>query len=605
MCIPLHISCVESRQNRAQFEWIATVTDSLKHAIGGLLSAECSSVVIFVALAVPLLSLFHSHPLTAAANGSQETAKLRPIRACGVLNAPNFTYVLQNDVRASGTCFSIQANDITLDLKKHTVTYGVSDNNRPVFGILAADCWDTSVGGNPCGGTHRHLVVMNGNIVQGSAAAPFSHAMKIGQAKDITGVTIHDLNITIAAQDSFGIYTEYLPGGSDIYDNTIHNNVKVISNRYQFRGASIKLEGESDAKLPDLIHNNVIIGGAQLGIRDDNSAGTRIYANDISQDATYANGFCIDAAGNAMQVYRNHCHPIHGRGIHANHNGVRIFDNVIETVDSNQIQEYKGCELHGTYGIQVESDEFNPRDVLVYGNQVTVHAAQCPAVAMRLNELKGSDIEVFGNTFIAVQDRVGNAYSTATADGFCAGDLQGSHLRFYSNIIRADSAIFSVDWDSGGQITLNDDTFQAGRMGNATLVADFETGVAPSQDNYFLDDKYEGLLPGSVKFGPYAGDSWYEVLNSIQLDVIGKNGSPPLNLSGVAIEPSQKTSSSGITNESGKLTFTLATLRVENNKPQLRYPNYQVTLSAQACHSDAFVVSAERKQMLTRQLSCQ
>lgn len=559
-------------------------------------------IPVVAAIAFSLLTTLKANRTADSAN-SPQTRAVVPIRACGVLNRPNTTYVLQNDVRADGTCFAIEADNITLDLHKHTVTYGVSVRSRPVFGVLAADCWYKEIAGNPCGGTHRNLVVMNGNIVQGPAAAPFSHAVRLGQASDIGGVKLEELNITVSAEDSFAIYGEYLPGGSDISNNVIHNNVTTISNRMQFRGASIKLDGESNAKISDLIHNNVILGGAQLGIRDDNQAGTRIYENDISQNATYANGFCIDAAGNNMQVYRNHCHPIHGRGIHANHSGVGIFDNQIETVDSNQIKEYSGCELLGTFGIQVESDNYNPTDIRIYGNHVIAHAAQCPAQALRLSDLHGAQVSVYDNTFIAVQDQLAGGYSTQDADAFATGEVQGNGLRIYNNIFQADSSIFYVDWDTAGQITISNNRFQAGRLGQGTLLADLEGG-APARDNYFLDNTYEGFSPASAKFGSYAGDSWYEVLSSIHVDVAGKDGLPPHELTGVAITQPEKDRSQGVTAGPGKMTFYLPSLRIENNKPPFNYPAYHITLTAQSCNADAFLASAGREQTLGRRLTC-
>lgn len=558
-------------------------------------------IVILATIALLFLSPTRTH--LAIATGASPRIVL-PLQACGVLDRSNATYVLEKDVSSAGTCFSIQADNIMLDLNKHTVTYAVSSGGKPTFGVLSADCWDKSIASNPCGGSHRHIVIMNGNIMQGPAAAPFSHAVRIGQASNLTGVTIHGLNITIAAEDSIGIYANILPGGSDVYDNTIHNNVKVISNRYQFRGASIKLDDEKDAKLPDLIHHNTIIGGAQLGIRSDNPSGTKIYDNDIMQDATYANGFCIDAAGNGMQVFHNYCHPVHGRGIHADHSGVRLFDNIVETTDSNQIQEYNGCEIHGTYGIQVESNDFSPTNVRVYGNHVIVHAAQCPAAAMRLTDIKGGDVQIYNNTFIAVQDQTSGVYSTAVAHGLSVGDVQGSHLLFSNNTVRADTSIFYIDWDSGGQIKLSNDTFQAGHLGQATLLADFESGVGPAQNNYFVDDAFQGFSPEAAKFGTYAGDSWYEVVNSIHLNVTGKGGLATPDLGGIASGGSQATQIQGVTDGQGNITFLLPALRIENQKHPLFYGDYRITLSAQGCLADAFAMHSETEQTLARQFSC-
>src|SRR6516225_5491746 len=45
------------------------------------------------------------------------------LNSCRILDKPGANYVLQNDVTSDGTCFSVQADGITLDLNGHTVTY--------------------------------------------------------------------------------------------------------------------------------------------------------------------------------------------------------------------------------------------------------------------------------------------------------------------------------------------------------------------------------------------------------------------------------------------------------------------------------------------------
>ncbi|MFH1649780.1 MAG: DNRLRE domain-containing protein [Candidatus Woesearchaeota archaeon] len=46
------------------------------------------------------------------------------ITSCGSLNQPGQTYILQNDVSNTESCFKVKADGITLDLNGHTVTYG-------------------------------------------------------------------------------------------------------------------------------------------------------------------------------------------------------------------------------------------------------------------------------------------------------------------------------------------------------------------------------------------------------------------------------------------------------------------------------------------------
>jgi hypothetical protein len=559
---------------------------------------------MLLSLALAVLVMFPTHLRDMRPSVGAGHKLVKAATACGSLQRPNTTYVLKNDVQSPGTCFSIEADNISLDLNQHSIIYGASVGSHPTFGVLAADCWDREVAGNPCGGSHKRLEIMNGRIIQGGGAAPKSHALRFGQASNLTGVTIHGLDITISSPDSIAIYGEYLPGGSNIFANTIHNDVKAISNRYQFQGASIKLGEEATAKLPDLIHGNTIMGGAQLGIRDDNPAASRIYDNDIRQAATYTNGFCIDAAGAGMLVYHNKCHPTSGRGIHTNQSNVQIFDNVVETVDSDKNLEYKGCEINGTYGIQVESDSFAPTNIVVYGNLITVHAAKCPAEAMRVTEIKEGSIQIHDNTFIAVQDKLENGYSSQGARAFSVGETYGSKIRFFRNTARADSSIFHMDWDGGGGFTLSENTFLAGRTGQGTHLVDFENGVGASHDNYFLDDIYDGFAPDSANFGQYTGDTWYAVTESVTIHGTDGAGRPVQPLSGTIIASDQSNPHQGVDDGRGNLAFVLPVLRVQSRKEEMKYGPYLLIVRGGGCPVYKSTIPSLTNQVISLTLPC-
>lgn len=538
-------------------------------------------------LALALLAMFLPAP--------QQQSE--PISACARLQHADTHYVLQQDVQSPGTCFSIEADDITLDLNGHAATYATEEKDHPTFGVLAADCWyQPAAAGNPCGGTHAHITVMNGSIVQGEAAAPFSHGLRFGQANGLTGVVLHDLTIRIHAEDSIAIFSEYLPGGSEIYSNTIDNEVKTISNRMQFRGASIKLDNEDKATMPDDIHDNVIKGGPQLGIRSDNPAGTKIRNNDISQDATYANGFCIDAAGDGMQVTGNNCHPVHGRGLHANHSHVVIDSNTVTTVDSNQIAEYNGCEIHGTYGIQIEDDENHPTDITVTNNKVTVYARECDAEAMRITDLQGAKVNIHGNSFTAVEELSGSGPKSAR--GISIGGADGQGATISHNTFHADSAIFHVDWDGGSNWTLNDNTFQ-GNPAKHTLMAEFENGAKPSSQIHFLDDTYTAVNPEAAKFGAEAGATGYSVERTFVF-----HSDPPRELHGSAASVPGGVVLPGKTGPAGSLVFTLPALEVQNGKPIEKFAAYKLNVSAPGCQPLSLSIRADGPRSLARPLVC-
>ena len=66
---------------------------------------------------------------TLSACGADGAALNKGITECGYLIKSHTTYVLQNDVSSTGSCFFITAENVTLDLNGHTVIY---DNGMPL-----------------------------------------------------------------------------------------------------------------------------------------------------------------------------------------------------------------------------------------------------------------------------------------------------------------------------------------------------------------------------------------------------------------------------------------------------------------------------------------
>jgi hypothetical protein len=280
-----------------------------------------------------------------------------PITDCNTpLAISNQLYQLANDISSSGTCLSVQGHDITIDLNGHTITYGTAATNpagQHRHGILAIACWDNETQGNPCSDSANFANItvagnlgnptVKGKIVQGSAAAAYSHAIRVGQGSVVNGLTVQGVDITISAPSSIAVYTNFSTGGAAIYNNTIHNNVTQILNRMNLEGQSIKLDNESHATVGNMIHENTIIGGAQGGIRETNQAGSKLYNNDISLNASYTNDFCIDAIGVNVEIYGNNCHNTQGRGFHLAGDKLNVHDNTINVVEHSNNLEYGGA----------------------------------------------------------------------------------------------------------------------------------------------------------------------------------------------------------------------------------------------------------------------
>lgn len=106
---------------------------------------------------------------------------------CGKLSQANTRYVLDNDVTAKGTCFALDAANITLDLNGHTVTYATEPSltngvypqyNNYHYGVTAQASWDSAADKSgyvaaqdyyPFAAQHdtSNAEIKNGKIVEG------------------------------------------------------------------------------------------------------------------------------------------------------------------------------------------------------------------------------------------------------------------------------------------------------------------------------------------------------------------------------------------------------------------------------------------------------
>src|SRR5229473_8131562 len=210
----------------------------------------------------------------------------RRLKSCGTLDKAGAMYELENDVSSAGTCFSVEADHITLDLQGHSITYATGPKGLARFGISGIACWDPDlrVGrvaqGNPCSDHSSYFTVFGGRITQADGAAPYSHAIRVGQTNDGDHLTVHDVTLNLSAPASIPIYTTFTGAGSLIYNNTFHNNVTVIHNRHQQEGQSIKFNNTVGISPGQQIFGNTIVGGPQGGILTE-SPGSIIHDNSI------------------------------------------------------------------------------------------------------------------------------------------------------------------------------------------------------------------------------------------------------------------------------------------------------------------------------------
>lgn len=109
---------------------------------------------------------------------------------CGVLNETNKTYTLGTNVNSTGTCFTITANNITLDCQNYNITYDVSGGGS-VYGT-------TSTG-------YNLSLIKNCNINDNSSTGSSSRGIFF---KNVFNASIIDNNITAKGSSGAGIYLQ-------------------------------------------------------------------------------------------------------------------------------------------------------------------------------------------------------------------------------------------------------------------------------------------------------------------------------------------------------------------------------------------------------------
>jgi hypothetical protein len=373
--------------------------------------------------------------------------------------------------------------------------------------VVGQACWDKSAVPDPkyCGGSFNELTITNGAIAQHSDAAGYSHAVRLGQGSG-RGLHLEKLRIKVSSHSSVPIST-IGQKGTTVSDVQIENGVTTIGNRHQIEGVAIRLLDEYKSDQPVEIRNVTISGGPQGGILVT-APGSQVHDNDISLLGRYTNDFGIYLWGHRSEARNN---DIHGqsRGIQIDRaTGAVARENQISVFEKPTNEEYKGCEVAGTFGIQVES---RSQQALVENNQVNALADECDARAFRVTATKdGSGTISRGNKFTA--RRRPGAKTKAISASFV-----GAHsVRLERDILDADSANVEVGWEGARDIVLQDVTFIKGpnaaldyatfsfRAGSGKGVAAAPTASLTIIDGTFL----KGASPESYSMMPIGYEKW-------------------------------------------------------------------------------------------------
>jgi hypothetical protein len=544
----------------------------------------------------------------------------RGIASCQILNRAMTRYVLERNVSSPGTCFSIQADNITLDLNHLSLVYGAKPSDGATFGILGIACWDGALrngiaNGTPCGGSFNGFTVLNGKITQSPGVAPFSDAIHLGQGGG-NRLQVHDVEFTVQGDSSIPIYTNYSGAGSVVRNNIIHNNVRTIQSRHQLQGMSVKFDNSTEVSPGQSVYENKIFGGPQGGILLVTD-GAVAHGNEIRQNGHYSNDFAIYMWGNREEVYNNVIDAVSGRGIQIGGGAVGVngrdiggkrsnaHDNKIQVIELQQNCEYgegasqcSGCQLGGAYGIQFDD---NPQDDSSFNNTVLARADACDAGALRITDSRVRQNESRHEFFAALRSRPnspGNAYGwdNAGPKGFTARD----------DVFVADTASYHVNWDGAQNELCISCTFGKGTANPSPDYVTFSFqngGKIPVRNIHFQDPKFlDGARKDSTDMKPvlanqdWPGPSEYFVDWTFTLSVDDQHQK---SVAGAEISIRDALGRSvyqGKTNLEGRIAVPLTEFRMYNTASQVlqeRHNPYQVTVAGRRCGAPAISLPIE------------
>lgn len=414
---------------------------------------------------------------TTASTDPSPAASGKGLTSCQAINSSG-EYYLENDVTCTSQGFAINANNVSLNLNGHTITYGNSSTIAPAISIC--DNWYNQLPQNACGsGQHAAPQIFNGKIVQSKQAHPFTHAIWVGQANGITGGSIHDLTVTIQQTGTQFFHGDFPGIGWKIQNNTINDNVTNIQQpgqsplgaRSQFQGVVIHMDDGAGAGSGDTISGNTFNGSPQGAIMDSNQ-NTQIYDNVITLSSYYSNDYGITVLTDGINVYNNVVKG-RGRGIDAESSQFTLQGNNIDVHEEANNSEYGGCELDGTDGIRIKNYVYETPSTgwHVTNNTVRAEATYCMAHGLRFTDL-ASQVQgtISGNNFTLVAGKQPDY-------GISFSGIDNPQIDFINNTFNASNC---AQIDDDGSTDGADVTIQTGQHWSCSqkMVVDADMSAA-------------------------------------------------------------------------------------------------------------------------------
>jgi hypothetical protein len=462
-------------------------------------------------------------------------AKVIPVAMTGTLTTTNATYLLTEDVTATGTAFRVAAQGVTLDLGGHTVTYGTSGEDG-VHGVLAEFLSGAAT-----------VTVRNGRIVQAGGGAE-CHGV---HARECHHVTVENVAVEVSGPDSHGIDVDGPTGDVRITRCDVACKTTVVSNRHFPGVAAIRVEGALGSCEVD---QNRVTASPQWGIKvqgRETTGACSVHHNVVvGTKALVANAYMVGVHKPSCDVYENFL-ASESRGVHldgVDHFGrdADVHDNAVRVQDQPN-PEYP--DFHWAHGVKVEgAPRARVRRNLIVGVADDAHG-----------EVRALDLALFGATGVEVcQNRVravatgrhrGHALQWSAGAAAAPNDVVVRH-----NVFEATDRVVHRDWGAGlggvlaGNVFLRDQP----ASGREFDVEFFETSDEAPSPGHRLRDTLGGLALDDVS--QWASPAPYESARewTVTVVVVGAGGRPERRATVTLADATGGVEFTGSTDESGR-----------------------------------------------------
>ena len=250
----------------------------------------------------------HSYNVTTYLNNMQDNFTFN-LDSCMTLSAANTVYTLTSNVTSNSTCFTITANNITLDGAGYTINY--SANGSTVgYGVYVIG--------------YNFSIIKNLNVVEGTGNVSTSYGIYLNTASN---GTIINNNVTTLGTNSRGIYLQTSCSNNSIINNNVYvnnsyaiyiltksNNNTLINNTgssiLNGSGRGIDISGSNS----NILINNLGTSNSSYGIYLESSSNFTTLTNNIGI-SNYSYGIYVIASLNTI-LTNNTGTSNTGRGIY-------------------------------------------------------------------------------------------------------------------------------------------------------------------------------------------------------------------------------------------------------------------------------------------------